>query len=105
MGRLAVLFAVLLMVAAISLVTARFQSRQLFVLSDSLEDQARELDTDWRRLQLERAELAGNARVDGIARQDLKMESTSPDKTIYLQGVAPAHAVGQGGSAGKGAQP
>ncbi|HUH60533.1 MAG TPA: cell division protein FtsL [Candidimonas sp.] len=105
MGRLAVLFAVLLMVSAISLVTARFQSRQLFVLSDSLEDQARELDTDWRRLQLERAELAGNARVDGIARQDLKMESTSPDKTIYLEGVAPAQNAGQGGSGAKGARP
>lgn len=88
MGRLIIFFAVLLMVSALSLVTARFQSRQLFVQADRLEDKARELDTDWRRLQLERAELARNARIDGAAREDLKMASTSPDRTIYIKGAA-----------------
>lgn len=88
MGRMGILFAVLLMVSAISLVTARFQSRQLFVEADRLEDKARELDTDWRRLQLERAELARNARIDGAARADLKMDSTTPDRTIYIKGQA-----------------
>jgi cell division protein FtsL len=92
MGRLSILFAFLLMVSAISLVTARFQSRQLFVQVDRLESTARELDTDWRRLQLERAELARNARIDGVARQDLEMITTSPDRTIYLKGSAAATA-------------
>jgi cell division protein FtsL len=92
MGRLSILFAFLLMVSAISLVTARFQSRQLFVQVDRLESKARELDTDWRRLQLERAELARNARIDGVARQDLEMITTSPDRTIYLKGSAAATA-------------
>jgi len=86
MGRLSILFAFLLMISAISLVTARFQSRQLFVQVDRLESKARELDTDWRRLQLERAELARNARIDGVAREDLEMVTTSPDRTIYLKG-------------------
>lgn len=85
MGRLSILFAFLLMISAISLVTARFQSRQLFVQVDRLQSKARELDTDWRRLQLERAELARNARIDGVAREDLKMVTTSPDRTIYLK--------------------
>lgn len=89
MGRLSILFSILLMVSAISLVTARFQSRQLFVVTDSLQDKARELDTDWRRLQLERAELARNARIDGAAREELKMVSTTPDRTIYIKGSAP----------------
>ncbi|MGP1614738.1 MAG: cell division protein FtsL, partial [Pollutimonas bauzanensis] len=66
-----------------------FQSRQLFVLTDSLQDKARELDTDWRRLQLERAELARNARIDGAAREELEMVSTSPDRTIYIKANAP----------------
>jgi len=86
MGRFSILFAVLLMLFAISLVTARYQSRQLFVASERLSAQARELDTDWRRLQLERAELARNARIDEIARQDLKMMPASPDRTLYLKG-------------------
>lgn len=86
MGRLSIVFAILLMLSAISLVTARYQSRQLFVASERQAAQARELDTDWRRLQLERAELARNARIDEIARQDLKMLSSSPDRTLYLKG-------------------
>ncbi len=88
MGRVSILFAVLLMISAISLVTARFQSRQLFVLTDRLEDKARELDTDWRRLQLERAELARNARIDGAARAELEMDVTTPGRTIYIKGKA-----------------
>ena len=81
------------MASAISLVTARFQSRQLFVESERAAARARELDVDWRRLQLERAELARNARIDGVAREELKMTSTSPDRTIYIKGTAPAAAV------------
>lgn len=88
MGRLIIICAVLLMLSALSLVTARFQSRELFVQVDRLEDKARDLDTDWRRLQLERAELARNARIDHLARQDLKMVSTSPDMTLYMKGSA-----------------
>lgn len=100
MGRLSVFFAILLMLSAISLVTARYQSRQLFVESERQAAQARELDTDWRRLQLERAELARNARIDGIARQDFKMRPVSPDRTLYLKGdfaaVPPADAADGG---------
>ncbi|WP_397475909.1 cell division protein FtsL [Pusillimonas sp.] len=86
MGRLSILFAALLMLSAISLVTARYQSRQLFVESERTAAYARELDTDWRRLQLERAELARNARIDEIARNDLDMRPSSPDRTLYLKG-------------------
>lgn len=93
MARLSMLFAVLLMLSALSLVTARFQSRQLFIQADRLEAKARDLDTDWRRLQLERAELARNARIDGVARDELDMVPTSPDRTIYLKS-SPAQAAG-----------
>ena len=80
--------AVLLMLSAISLVTARYQARELYVAAEQLSNKARELDTEWRRLQLERAELARNARIDGIARQDLNMITGTPDRTIYLRGNA-----------------
>ena len=95
MGRLSLFFAVFLMISALSLVTARFQSRQLFIEVDHLEDKARELDTDWRRLQLERAELARNARIDGAALEDLQMHTTSPDRTIYVKGTAATGASAQ----------
>lgn len=87
MGRMSILLSLLLMVSAISLVTARHQSRQLFVAVERLEDRSRELDIEWRRLQLERAELARNARIDHIARSDLGMVSATPDRSIYLDQV------------------
>lgn len=86
MVRLVILFALLLMLSAISLVTARFQSRELFVASEYLSAQTHELDTEWRRLQLDRAELARNARVDQVARNDLHLEPARPNRTLYVQG-------------------
>lgn len=88
MGRLSLGLALALMVSSLSLVTARFQSRQLYVASDRLDDLARQLDTDWRRLQLERAELARHARIDDVARNELNMVSGSPDLTLYIRSVA-----------------
>ncbi|MFC3340204.1 cell division protein FtsL [Paracandidimonas soli] len=85
MSRLCLVLAALLMLSALSLVTARFQSRQLFVAVDRLENRARELDTDWRRLQLERAELARNVRIDGVARQELRMVPSTPDRVLYIR--------------------
>ncbi|HZH56913.1 cell division protein FtsL [Yanghanlia caeni] len=84
MIRLCIVFSVLLMLSALSLVTARYQSRQLFVAAERLEDRSRELDIEWRRLQLERAELARHARIDQIARRDLGMVTATPDRTLYL---------------------
>jgi len=93
MARLSVVLAVLLMLSAISLVTSRYLSRQLFVELESSNTLSNTLDTDWRRLQLERAELARNARVDRAARQDLKMIPIVPDRTLYVN-QAPISATG-----------
>lgn len=90
MGRLSLLLAVVLMSCAISLVTSRYQARQLFIDFDRAQAQARDLDNDWRRLQLDRAELARNARVDRAARDDLKMIPIAPDRTLYLNQQAQA---------------
>lgn len=85
MGRLSIVLAFALMLSALSLVTARFQSRQLYVQSDRLRDMERQLDTDWRRLQLERAELTRHARIDDVARNELALVNGSPDRTLYLR--------------------
>lgn len=84
MGRACLVVAALLMLSAISLVTSRYQSRLLYIEWGRGQAEARDLDTNWRRLQLERAELARNARVDRAARDDLKMIPISPDRTIYM---------------------
>ncbi|AZR86100.1 cell division protein [Bordetella pertussis] len=84
MGRISLIVAALLMLSAISLVTSRYQSRQLFIELGRSQAEARDLDTNWRRLQLERAELARNARIDRAARDDLQMIPIVPDRTLYM---------------------
>lgn len=88
MVRLCLFLALILMISALFLVTARFQSRQLYMQLDRQEDVARQLDTDWRRLQLERAEQARHARIDHVARHELDMISGSPERTLYIRGAA-----------------
>lgn len=84
MGRLSLVLAALLMLSAISLVTSRHQARQLFIELERQVAQERDLDVEWRRLQIERAEFARNARVDDVARKQLKMHAIGPNQTIYL---------------------
>ena len=58
MGRLCFLVAALLMASSISLVTARYQARQLYVELDRARESSRQLEITWRQLQLDRAEQA-----------------------------------------------
>jgi cell division protein FtsL len=94
MGRLALVLGVLLMFAAMSLVTARYQSRNLFIQNERLLRYATEIDVGWRQLQLDRAELSGNARVDRIARDQLGMVPISPKRTLYIRDVVTQTAEG-----------
>lgn len=84
MGRLCFLVATLLMASSISLVTARYQARQLYVELDRARESSRQLEITWRQLQLDRAEQARNAQVDKLAREKLKMVTIVPEKTIYI---------------------
>ena len=84
MGRLCFFVAALLMMSSISLVTARYQSRQLYVELDRAREASRQLEITWRQLQLDRAEQARNAQVDRLVREKLKMISIVPEKTIYI---------------------
>ena len=93
MGRTVFVMAVLLMLAAMSLVTARYQSRHLFIQNEQLVSQSNELDVIWRHLQLDRADLSRNARVHQIARDTLKMQVIEPARIIYVR-EAPARKVG-----------
>lgn len=83
--RIVISLAILLMISASALVTVRFSSRELFVASERLKSKASELDLEWRRLQLERTELASNTRVNSIARSKLGLMPIGAERTIYLR--------------------
>jgi len=68
------------------LISTRYDARDLYVQIEQLRNHAQELDVQWRRLQLERAELTRNARIDEIARESFSMAPAGPEHTIYLSG-------------------
>lgn len=84
MGRVCFLVAMVLMFSALSLVTARYQARQLYDQLDRYKAKSHELEIDWRRLQLDRAAESSNAKVDRLAREELKMTGIVPDRTVYV---------------------
>jgi len=51
----------------------------------ALTAQAHDLEMDWRRLQLDRAELTRNARTNRIARQQLGLRPIDAKRTLYVE--------------------
>lgn len=80
------ILALLVMMSAIYLVSTRYQSRALFIKSEQLQLQAQELDIAWRHLHSDRAELARNARIDQMARDELSLDANDLARTLYIQG-------------------
>ena len=98
MGRVCVLVAMVLMFSALSLVTARYQARQLYNQLDRYKDSSQVLEIEWRRLQLDRAAESSNSKVDRLAREELKMIVIVPDRTVFVS--QPAQAVSQSAQPG-----
>ena len=83
-ARLNFLFAAALMLCALSLVTAQYRSRQLFIELERAQTLARQLDIEWAQLQLDQSTLGKHARIEANARRDLNMVELTPARTQYL---------------------
>lgn len=84
MARLTFLLGVLLLVAAMSLVTSQHRARRLFIDLERAQAVTRQLDVEWSQLQLQQTQLAKHSLVDAAARRELKMQSVTPSRTLYL---------------------
>ncbi|MBX6317592.1 cell division protein FtsL [uncultured Pigmentiphaga sp.] len=84
MGRLLFVLTAALVGCALSLVSSQYKARSLFVELERAQAAARDLDVEWRRLQLEQTDHAKHALIDKVARTTLKMEPVTPARTIYL---------------------
>ena len=82
--RLTLVLTVALVLCALSLVNAQYQSRRLFIELERAQTMARQLEIDWAQLQLDQSTLAKHARIEANARRDLSMVPVSPDRTQYL---------------------
>lgn len=90
MIRLNLVLLVALMASALYLVRVQYESRFLYTEIEKAQNEARKLDVEHDRLQLEKREQATPARVEKLAREQLHMRPATPAITQYvtLKGVA-----------------
>ena len=83
-GRINALLTAALVVCALSVVNAQYQSRRLFIELERAQAAARQLEIEWSQLQLDQSTLAKHARIEANARRDLAMVAVTPARTQYL---------------------
>lgn len=84
MNRLCLVLSGLLAVCALGLVTSQHGARKTFVDLEHARAQARQLEVQWERLQVEQSRLANAALIDSRARSGLTMSPATPERTLYL---------------------
>ena len=90
--RLNILLLIVTIVSAMALVQSQYESRKLFTELDQTLAQARQLETDQQRLQVEKRAQATPLRVEKLARALLNMRTATPAITQYVSDPAGAAA-------------
>jgi cell division protein FtsL len=113
--RLNFLLVLALIACSLALVDSQHRARKLFIDLERAQTRSKELDIQWKQLQLDQLQLAKASMIDFKARRDLGMISAAADRTVYLtmpplalrrqdaslaiaSGEAPGNAAAQGGS-------
>ena len=86
MVKLNLLLLAALVFCALSLVTSRHQARKLFVELEREQKLARTYDVEFGQLQLEQSTWAMPARIENIAREQLKMRLPRPGRIQVVDG-------------------
>jgi cell division protein FtsL len=95
--RLDMFLTLLLVIFALAVVQVRDHARLQFMDKEGLDKEARELELEWGRLQLEQGSLANHSRVDQLARRDLGMVPVPIDKIVVIAAPDPgANRAGKG---------
>ena len=74
MARVNLMLLAALIVCALSLVTSRHDARRLFVELEREQLRTRQLETEYGQLQLEQSTWGMPARIEKIARENLRMQ-------------------------------
>jgi len=81
-GRITFILTCALVACALSLVNSQYQYRHLFIELERSQAVARQLDIEWAQLQLDQSTLGKHARIEAVARRELKM--VQPARTEYV---------------------
>jgi cell division protein FtsL len=84
MTRLNILLLLAVLTSALVLVHSQYETRRVFMALESAKKEAKRLEVDQDRLQVERRAQATPLRVEQIARQQLQMRLASPAITQYV---------------------
>ena len=90
MTRLNLVLLIAVIASALYLVRTQYESRRLFAEIDKAMGDARKLEIEHERLQVEKRAQATPGRVERIAREQLQMRPATPAITQYvtLKGIA-----------------
>jgi len=86
MLRINLVLLAVLVVCALSLVTSRHQARKLFVDLEREQAQTRAYEIEYGQLQIEQSTWGVPARVDKIAREQLRMQLPPADRVEVIDG-------------------
>ncbi len=85
MVRINALLLFLAIACALGVVTSQHKARKLFVELQNEKDRAQQMDVEWGKLQLEQSMLAMPARVEKLARQQLRMHMPQSEQIRYIR--------------------
>ncbi len=88
MRKLDLLLVALLLGSSLGLVRTAYESRRVFAELDRARVEQRQLDAEYKRLDAERQAQATHARVQRVAREQLKMSTVTPAVTVYVDDTA-----------------
>ena len=95
MMRLNVLLLLAVLASALYLVRTQYDSRLLYTALDRAQSEARRLELEHERLQVDKRAQATPLRVEALAQTRLHMRTATPSITEYVRDAAPAAAVAQ----------
>lgn len=84
MTRLSAVFALLLVLSGLSLVSSQYRARQLFIDLDRARIVARRLDIEWRTLQLDQTNYSKHSLIEAAAERDLRMIRPNQPRIQYI---------------------
>lgn len=84
MTRLNLVLLLAVLASSLYLVSVQYESRRLFSELDKARSEARRLETDSERLQVEKRAQATPLRVERLAKEQLHMRTATPAITHYV---------------------
>ena len=100
MTRLNLVLLLAVLASSLHLVSVQYESRRLFSDLDKARSEARRIEADNERLQVEKRAQATPLRVERLAKEQLQMRAATPAITHYVTyNAEPPTAVGPGDTA------